>query len=91
MSEYNEKISEATGLLPQCGVRYEAVDLSAVDYAPAAPFRALYVGGPGDITITGLDGISATFFSVPAGIILPLSGTGIVRATTTATLLRAIR
>jgi hypothetical protein len=91
MSELNERIQEGIENIGQSGVRYEAVDLSSVDYTPTAPFRAIYVGGAGHINLTGLDGVTVLFSNLPAGSLLPLGGRGIVRSGTTATLIDVIR
>lgn len=48
-------------------------------------FRALYVGGAGDVTIRTLDGSTTTFVGVPAGQILPVCGDKLMSTNTTAT------
>jgi hypothetical protein len=48
-------------------------------------FRALYVGGTGDVAVTAEDGNDVTFESVPAGSILPISVTKVLSTGTTAT------
>lgn len=49
-------------------------------------FRAIYVGGAGDVAIKHTEGGSAvTYPSVPAGTILPVSGVRVMSANTTAT------
>lgn len=50
------------------------------------PTRAIYVGGAGNIKVDMADGSTAiTFFSVPAGMILPIQVTRVYSADTTAT------
>lgn len=68
-----------------------AVAVTASDvtvYDP--PLRALFVGGAGNVTLTGLDGIDAVFTGVTAGTILPVSCTK-VKAATTATNITGIK
>lgn len=68
-----------------------AVAVTASDvtvYDP--PLRALFVGGAGNVTLTGLDGNDATFTGVTAGTILPVSCTK-VKAATTATNITGIK
>lgn len=49
-------------------------------------FRAIYVGGAGDVAIKHEEGGSAvTYPSVPAGSILPVAGVRVMSANTTAT------
>lgn len=45
--------------------------------AGAGGFRALFVGGLGDIAILGFDDVVATFTNVQAGSILPIMGKAI--------------
>lgn len=52
-------------------------------------FRALYVGGAGDVVVTTRNGEVATFTAVPAGSVLPIQGNR-VRAATTATNILAL-
>lgn len=59
----------------------------STEYDP--PFRALYVGGDGNVVITTLRDTVATFVDVPPGTILPVAGVK-VRAATTATNITAI-
>lgn len=63
--------------------RYKEVDLSTADFLSSPSFKALHVGGDGDVTITGVDGVTVTM-NLTAGL-WPYGGTAIVRATTTAT------
>ena len=51
----------------------------------AAPARALYVGGAGNINIQPLVGPAVTLVDVPAGAILPISVTRVNVTATTAT------
>ena len=49
-------------------------------------FRAVYVGGAGDVAIKHTEGGSAvTYVGVPAGSILPVSGVRVMSTGTTAT------
>lgn len=91
MSELNERIQEGIENIGQAGVRYETVDLSSTNYTPACPFRAIYVGGAGNVIITGLDGVAATLVGVATGTLLPFAGSAITRTGTTATNLVSIR
>ena len=52
-------------------------------------FRALWVGGAGNVAVTTRNGEVVTFSGVGAGTILPIQGTR-VRAATTATLILAL-
>lgn len=55
------------------------------DTVAQGTFRALYVGGVGDVTLVGLDGNTVLFQSVPVGTTLNV-GCTIIKATgTTAT------
>ena len=49
------------------------------------PFRALYVGTAGDVVITSLSGVDATYKNVAAGRILPVAGVKVKDTGTTAT------
>lgn len=51
----------------------------------AAPARALYVGGAGNISIQPFVGTAVTLVGVPAGAILPVSVTRVNVTGTTAT------
>ena len=51
----------------------------------ALEFRAVYVGGSGDISIELHDGSDVVFVGVPAGTVLPIQGVGINSTNTTAT------
>lgn len=48
-------------------------------------FRALYIGGAGDVAVTGEDGENVTFESVPAGSIIPIRCTKVLSTGTSAT------
>lgn len=52
---------------------------------PAGPFRAIYVGGSGDVKITDLHGNAATFIDLAAGILHPICCTRIWTTGTDAT------
>lgn len=84
----NEALLESCERLPDSATSYKAVDLTSVDYSPTNPFRALHIGGAGNITITGLDGQPATLAVTPG--LWPYAGINIIRATTTATLIVAL-
>lgn len=77
------QLQKSVDALPQSANRYQAVDLSIVDYAPADPFKGLHIGRDGDIVIVGIDGRSATL-AVTAGV-WPYGGSRIIRSGTTAT------
>lgn len=52
----------------------------------ALQFRAVYVGGAGDVAIKHTeDGDAVTYVGVPAGTILPVSGVRVMSTGTTAT------
>lgn len=53
------------------------------DYAPDRPFKGIHIGGAGNITITGANGVSVTLAVTPGH--YPYGGAAIVGATTTAT------
>jgi hypothetical protein len=54
------------------------------------PCRAIYVGGAGDVTWVGLDGVACTFVGVAAGSILPVRAMRVNATGTTATNLRGL-
>lgn len=56
----------------------------------AVPFRALWVGGAGNVTILMPDGSVVTFSGVPAGSMLPVGGVRVNATGTTATLIVAV-
>lgn len=68
-----------------------AVGAAAVTPSDSTPldFRALWVGGAGNVAVTTRNGEDVTFSAVPAGSVLPIQGTR-VRAATTATLILAL-
>lgn len=47
--------------------------------------RGIYVGGAGNVVVVFDDGSTATFLSVPAGLILPVRATRVNATDTTAT------
>lgn len=49
-------------------------------------FKALYVGGVGDVTIIDETGTSVLFSAVPAGTTIPIGGSKLMSTGTTATL-----
>lgn len=54
-------------------------------------FDALYIGGAGNVVITGMDGVDIPFNSVSAGSTLQQSGTQVKSTGTTATNIVAMR
>lgn len=61
----------------------DGTDLSAIP-------RALYVGTAGDISVTGADGLAATFVGVPGGQILPVRARRVRATGTTASNILAL-
>jgi hypothetical protein len=59
----------------------------AITPSSALPFppRAIYVGGAGNIAMTGMDGNAVTFYGVTAGSILPFRAVSVFSSGTTAT------
>lgn len=53
-------------------------------------FRALYIGGSGDVRIQDLAGNQTTFKAVPTGLILPVFGNIVFASGTTATFIVAL-
>lgn len=49
------------------------------------PFRALYVGGAGNLAVQGVDGTVGIIPSVPAGMVVPISVDRVLATGTTAT------
>lgn len=64
---------------------FPIVPSDAVD--AVRPFRALYVGGIGDVTVVLLDGATCLFSAVPVGSIIPVQGKRVNATATTATLM----
>lgn len=87
--QYEKFRNRGGNRLDDCGCSYEEIDVSAADYAPATPFRALHVGTAGDVVIKGLDGVAATL-KLAAGT-HALAGTAIVSSGTDAADLVVIR
>lgn len=50
-------------------------------------FKALYVGGTGNVTLIDMSGTSVLISAVPVGTILPIGGTKVMATGTTATLI----
>jgi len=61
------------------------------DNSTVVEFKALYVGGAGDVTIVTAAGNTALFEAVPAGTILPAQGTKVKSTGTTATKITGMR
>lgn len=59
----------------------------AITPGTALPFspRAIYVGGAGDLAVTGQDGNAVVFKAVPVGVILPFRAALVASGGTTAT------
>ena len=51
--------------------------------AQPVPFRGLYVGGSGSVTVTMADGTSVAFPALASGVIHPICGTHVTAATAT--------
>lgn len=51
----------------------------------AVSFRAIYVGGTGNISIVDVTGVAVTYVGVPTGSIIPMRGKRINVTSTTAT------
>lgn len=69
----------------------ETIDLSTADYFTAKVTKALYVGSAGgNVSVLMADGTKAVFKLVPAGAILPIQVSAVVKLTTTATDIVAI-
>lgn len=60
----------------------------SVTFSP--PFKELYVGGVGDVTIQTLDGTTVLFSACPVGARLPIRGDQVKSTGTTATLITAM-
>jgi hypothetical protein len=71
------------------GTRYEAIDVSSVDYTPTLPFKAIIVGVAGDVEIVGIDG-NPVVIPCEEGL-HPYGGTGVQTALTTATGIIVVR
>jgi hypothetical protein len=70
------------------GVDADAITPS--DSANQGPFRALYVGGAGDVTLVTLGGNARLFSAVPAGTQLMVGCSRVNATGTTATLMTGI-
>lgn len=56
----------------------------------ATPFRALYVGSTGTVTLVTLTGTVLSFVALPAGVILPVRGVRVNSTGTTASSIVAL-
>jgi hypothetical protein len=74
-------------------ISFSAADAFSVTPSDATVqgFRALYVGGAGDVAITTWAGTVVTFKAVPVGAILPIQGTKIMSTNTTATFILGLK
>lgn len=54
------------------------------------PFRALWIGGAGNVSIQMADGTAVLFSGVAAGYMLPVGGVRVNATSTTATLIVAV-
>lgn len=61
------------------------IDLDANQDVALSGIRAVYIGGEGDLTVEDSTGTSFTFTGIQAGVILSISPTNIISATTSAT------
>lgn len=55
------------------------------------PFRAIYVGGAGNLSVVAESGATVTFIAPPVGSIIPIRGVKVNATLTTATNLVALR
>jgi hypothetical protein len=81
--------SQSEQALGQSGTTYQAVDISATDWTPDKPFKALHISGAGNVIIKGLDGVNSPAMAVVAGC-WPYAGLAVIRTGTTATVQAAI-
>ena len=65
-----------------CAVNCIAITPADADLA--APVRALYLGGSGNVRINDTGGGSVIFYNVPAGVILPVMARRVWSTNTTA-------
>lgn len=64
----------------------QAYEITTTDVtAFASPFRALYIGGAGNVALITFQGTSITFNGLLAGSILPMGGQRVNQTNTTAT------
>lgn len=66
------------------------VDVSSTNQEFALGFRALFVGGAGNVAVTMKGGGDVTFTGVAAGTVLPISASMIKNSGTTATNMTAL-
>lgn len=64
----------------------DAVAITKSDSTVVA-YWGIYVGGTGDVTIKGKNGVAVTFSAVPVGTILPVYANRVMSTGTTATLM----
>lgn len=69
--------------------RYTAV--TKHDTTILEEFKALFIGGEGDVKVGNTEGDAVTFSGLAAGTILPVYGTRVYSTGTTATLIVALR
>jgi len=66
------------------GLATDAIAITPSDSTVLTVF-GLYVGGAGNVAVTGLSGVAVTFTNVPAGTILPIAVNRVMLTNTTAT------
>lgn len=64
---------------------FVAVNITTDDHVFNVPARGLYVGGTGNVKLTGTDGVSVTFTAVPAGFKLDDVAIALISEDSTAT------
>jgi hypothetical protein len=74
---------------PNTAINAATVTPSDTNYQ-AVPFRALWVGGAGNVAIVMSDGSVVTFTGVAAGYMLPVGGVRVNATGTTATAIVAV-
>ena len=74
------------GQLSESGPATGGIAITASDsttYDP--PLRGVFVGGAGNLNVTGVDGVAVLFTGVVAGSIIPIACTQVLSTSTTAT------
>lgn len=84
IASLKELFNKGQKVAHESAVDYLAVDVSAANYVTDQPFRAVYVGTDGDLTlISPVTKKPTTFVGLAAGL-YPFAGLGISTGTTTA-------